>query len=66
MTSGGKNRRSTAPGTFFEPGETLFEEAFAPLGHNLATEIQPRGDLIVAQPAGSEEDHLGSNHISIR
>jgi len=54
------------PGTFLEPGESLFEEPLAPLRDDFPAGIQARSDLIVAVSPGSEQDDLGSHHISIR
>src|SRR5216683_6723467 len=62
VTSGGKNRGATSPGPFFEPGKTLLEETLSPLRHDLAAGVQACSDLIIAQPFGREENHLGSHH----
>ena len=65
-TSGGKDRGSTAPGALFEPGETLLEEPLTPLRDDLASGVQPPGDLVVVESLGGHEHDLGSDHFSIR
>jgi len=52
--------------TLLEPGEPLFKEPLAPPRHDLPTGIQACSNLIVAASLSSEEDGLGSYHISIR
>jgi hypothetical protein len=65
-TLGGKPRRSPAAGTFVKPREPFLEEAFAPLADDLARGVEPRGDLVVAQPLGGVEDDLRAKDVSIR
>ena len=56
-TSGGKDLRSATSGTFFEAGEALQVEAFAPLRHDLATGVQAGSDhVIVETVCGHEHD----------
>jgi hypothetical protein len=58
-TSGGKDRRPAGAGTFSQARQPLFEEALAPLRHDLAAGVQPRSDLVVAQPLSSQQHDLG-------
>jgi hypothetical protein len=47
---GGKDPRPAGAGTFSQARQALFEEVLAPLRHDLAAGVQPRGDLVVAEP----------------
>lgn len=58
------NRGAPVPWPLLKPGESLFEESLAPLRDDLSAGIQARSNIIVADLLGSEEDDLGSNHIS--
>ncbi len=65
-TSGGKTCGSTASGTFLKADKALFIEALSPLGDNLPTGIQTRGNLVIVEPFSSHEDDLGPNDFTIR
>src|SRR5438270_6468466 len=65
-TSGGEGRGPTAPGTLLQAGETLLEEALAPLRHDLPAHVQPCRDLVVVQAGGGHEHDLGAHHVPIR
>jgi hypothetical protein len=65
-TSGGENRRSTMPGALLKPGDSFFEEPFAPLRHDFSAGVQARRDLIIAESLSREQDDLGSYYISVR
>jgi hypothetical protein len=66
ITSGGKDRGSTSPGTLFEAGQAIFEEPFSPLRHNLSTGVEASCDLVIVQTLGGHEHDLGSHYLSIR
>jgi hypothetical protein len=63
---GGKDARPALARQLFEPDQAPLEEALAPLADDLARSVEPLCDLVIAQPLRSEEDDLGSNHVSIR
>ena len=65
-SSGGKNSAPASAIAFFESFHAFLEEALAPLADNLATGVQPFGDLVVAKTLGREEDEAGSEDIAIR
>jgi hypothetical protein len=65
-TLGGKAGRPTAPGLLVEPREAPEAEALAPLADDLPGRVEPRGDDIIAQALGGQEDDLGSDDIPIR
>lgn len=52
--------------TFFEAGQTLLEEPFAPQADDLAAGVETSGDLVVGQALGGKENHLGADHFKIR
>jgi hypothetical protein len=49
-TLGGKAGRTASTRPLFEAGEALLKEALAPLADDLSRDIQPGGDLVVAEP----------------
>jgi hypothetical protein len=57
--------RTTWAGSFVEARQSILEEAFAPLAHDLAARIQASRNLIVVQALGGHQDHLGPNHLEI-
>ncbi|MFZ0215788.1 MAG: hypothetical protein WAM30_07565 [Candidatus Dormiibacterota bacterium] len=65
-TSGGKNRGPPGPRALLEAGEAFFEEAFAPLGHDLESQVEAAADGLGLQPGSSHEHDLGSDNLSIR
>jgi hypothetical protein len=65
-TLGGKAGWAPASRLLIEAGETLVEEAVAPLADDLSWGIQPRRDDIVGQPPGCQQDQLGADDVSIR
>jgi hypothetical protein len=65
-TLGGKAGCPPASWFFLEAGQSLVEEAFAPLTDDLARGIQASRDHIVGEPLGCKEDQLGADDISIR
>jgi len=65
MSSGGKRPGATRSRTFLQAGQSLFEEALAPLADDFPASIQTVSDLIVGQTLGRMEDHLGAEHLKI-
>jgi hypothetical protein len=65
-TSGGKSPRSARASLILQSRQAFFEKALAPQAHDLAARMQARGNLVVAQAIGGEEDHLGPEHLIIR
>jgi len=65
-TLGGKAGWGPASRLFLQTGQALLEEALAPLADDLARRIEPRGDDIVAQALGREQDDLGADDVTIR
>jgi len=43
----------------------LLEEAPTPLTHDVASDIEAGGDLVVAESLGGKENHLGTHHTKI-
>jgi hypothetical protein len=46
--------------------EAIGEEPFPPPADNLTAAVEARGDLVVVQSIGSQQDHLGSLNLKIR
>jgi hypothetical protein len=44
----------------------MSEEALAPLADDLAASVEARGNLVIAQSLGSQQDHPGPNNLEIR
>jgi hypothetical protein len=65
-TPGGKERRPTGTGTALQAFQTLLEEPFSPLAHNLSGKIEALPDRQVLQALRGEENHLGAHHLAIR
>ena len=65
ISSGGKRPGATRSSTFFQPGKSLFEEAFAPLADDLPAGIQALSDFIIGQTIGRMKDHLGADNLAI-
>jgi hypothetical protein len=51
---------------FFQAGEALFEEVFAPLADDLSRGVQACGNGVIVEALGSVEDDLGPDDVSIR
>ena len=49
-----------------QPGEAFFEEAFAPLGHDLEGQIEAAGDGLVLNAGRGHKHDLGSDDFPIR
>src|SRR6266516_1126500 len=65
-TSGGKDAWPSSPGSLLEAAEPLGEEAFAPLGDDLAAGVQTGPDLVVVEARSRHEHDLGPYDIPIR
>ena len=64
-TSGGKNSGPPRALEFLQTRQTSLEEAPTPLTHDVTSDIEPGGDLVVAESFGGKENHLGAHHIKI-
>src|SRR6266700_3017706 len=65
-TPGGKDAWPSSPGSLLEAAEPLGEEAFAPLGDDLAAGVQTGPDLVVVEARSRHEHDLGPYDIPIR
>jgi hypothetical protein len=65
-TLGGKAGRAASARTFFEAGEALLKEAFAPLADDLTRRVHSGGDLVVAEPFRGVEHDPRPDDLSIR
>src|SRR5512136_532688 len=64
-TSGGKRPRATRSRTFLQTGESLFEEAFAPLTDDFPPGVQATRDGVIGPTFGGVKDHFGAEHLKI-
>lgn len=64
-SSGGKSSGPSRTRAFFQSGEPFLEKAFPPQADNLAARTQVRGNFIVAEALGREQDHLGAHNLEI-
>jgi hypothetical protein len=60
---GWTSTRTTWTGSFVQARQSIREEAFAPLAHDLTARIQASGDLIVVEALGGQQDHPGANYL---
>jgi len=44
----------------------MLKESFSPHAHHLSAGIQRCGDLVVAEPFGGKQNHLGAKDLKIR
>jgi hypothetical protein len=51
---------------FIQTSKPFFKEPFSPLANHLAAAAELRGNLVVAQALGGEEDHLVADDLKIR
>ena len=65
ISSGGKRPGATRSGAFFQPGQSLFEKALAPLADDFPAGVQAAGDLVIRPTFGRMENHLGAEHLKI-
>jgi hypothetical protein len=65
-TLGGKAGCAPASRLFLKTGQSVFEETVAPFADDLARRIKSRGDEIIAEPLGRQQDDLRTDNVSIR
>jgi hypothetical protein len=65
-TLGGKAGCAPASRLFLKAGHSLVAETVAPFTHNLAWRIESRGDEIVGESLGRQQDDLRADYVSIR
>ena len=65
-TCGGGSPRPPGARTLLETFPTLLEETFAPQADDLASGLETADDFEVGEARGSEQDHLGPEHLKIR
>src|SRR2546426_9829605 len=65
-TLGGKAGCAPAAWLFVQAGQALVEEPLPPFADDLALETEARGDDVVAQAVGGQEDNLRANNVAIR
>ncbi len=63
---GGKARGASAPGFVLQTEKSGQGKALAPLADDLARGIEARGDEIVGETLGGQEDDLGPDDLTIR
>jgi hypothetical protein len=51
---------------FLQSYEALGKEAFAPSANDFTAAVETRGNLVVAQSLGGQQDHLGTLDLKIR
>jgi hypothetical protein len=49
-----------------KPGDALFEEAFAPEGHDLPPGVEAPRNRVIGPALGGQEDHLGADDLKMR
>ena len=65
-TLGGKAGCAPASKLLLKAGHAFFKEAVAPFADDLARQIEPRGNHVVAQALSGQQDDLGADDVSIR
>ena len=65
-TLGGKAGWAPASRLFLKAGQALIEKAVAPFADDLARRIESRGDEIVPESLGGQQDDLRADDVSIR
>ena len=64
--AGGKAGCAPASRLFLKAGHSVFEETVAPFADDLARRIESRGNEIVAESLGRQQDDLRANDVTIR
>ena len=64
--SGRGSRGTSAAGLFFQAGQAVLVEPFAPLGHHLAWGVEPGADGGVVEAVGGHQHNPGPHNITIR
>jgi hypothetical protein len=49
-----------------QPREPISEKPFSPSAYDLTPAVEAHGDLVVAQPFGGQQNHLGALNMKIR
>src|SRR5262252_4037215 len=65
VSAGGKGPGASWARQLFEPRQSVSEEALAPSADHLAARVEPGRDLVIAQPFGRQQDHLGPDDLEI-
>ena len=65
-TLGGKAGCAPASRLFLKAGHSVFEETVAPFANDLPWRIESRGDAIVRESLGRQQDDLRANDVPIR
>jgi len=65
-TLGGKAGCAPASRLFLKAGHSVFKETVAPFADDLARCIESRGDEIVAESLGGQQDNLRADDVTIR
>src|SRR3989449_1806912 len=65
-TLGGKAGCAPASRLFVQPRQALVEEPLPPFTDDLALQTEARGDDVVAETVGCQQDNLRANDVSIR
>jgi hypothetical protein len=64
--SGGETPGAAGTRLLVKPRKALFKEPLSPPGDDQPAGIQTGGNLIVVQPFGGQQDHLGPEDMIIR
>jgi len=65
-TLGGKAGCAPAPRLFLKAGDSIFKETVAPFADDLARRIESRGNQIVAESLGRQQDDFRADDVAIR
>jgi hypothetical protein len=65
-TLGGKAGWAPASRLLLEAGQSLLEEALAPLADDLARRVETSSDDVVAEAVGGQQHDLGADNVTIR
>src|SRR5437763_12280879 len=65
-TLGGKAGCAPASRLFVQAGQALIEEPLPPFADDLTLQTEARGDDVVAQAVGSQQDNFRPNDVAIR
>ena len=63
---GAERHRAAGPAVVRQAGQPLLAEPLPPSVDDLRAGVQPSGDLVVGQPLGCQEHHLGSDDLAVR
>jgi hypothetical protein len=51
---------------FFQTSKTIIKEPFPPTADDFTAAVEARGNLVVVQSFGGQENHLGALNLKIR